>query len=114
MPRNTISVELTFEDDSFEYRDVPAKWVICETCDGDGKRGNPAFDGMAYPGDEDPDFWFEYFNGTYDVRCDECDGTGKVQEPQLEPGEEEDAYWRTLQNKADHAALIASERRLGA
>lgn len=58
----------------------PAKWEICDRCRGNGTHGNPAFDGLSVEisPDHDEEFWDNLRAGWYDVRCDECKGTGKV------------------------------------
>lgn len=85
--------------------EIPQKWVICDRCDGNGKHDHPAFsNGISQEQfDEDPDFRDDYFAGHYDVRCEECHGSGKVLADDLsglsdeviaalEDAEEEEAY----------------------
>lgn len=73
MPRTIV-----FMDEVGEIK-LPAAWAICTRCRGDGKHGNPAFDGMSTNEfAEDPEFAERYFAGDYDVRCRTCNGTGKV------------------------------------
>lgn len=84
----TINLELydTNEDVMVEHR-VPAKWVICHRCDGNGTHVNPNVDGHGISPeefDEDPDFRENYFAGVYDVRCDAGCTDGKA----LVPNEE--------------------------
>jgi RecJ-like exonuclease len=65
----------------FNFNNLPGKWEICPSCDGNGKHVNPAVDGHGISPEEfaeDPDFAEAYFGGVYDVRCDECGGDGKV------------------------------------
>lgn len=55
----------------------PAKFEVCGTCHGAGKRVDPRIDGNGLSTedfDEDPDFRESYFAGHYDVTCDECQG----------------------------------------
>lgn len=59
-------------------------WVICERCSGHGRVDNPAFSNGITSSEWDE--WGEedrqsYLGGAYDVRCAECDGSGKVQQP---------------------------------
>jgi hypothetical protein len=59
----------------------PMKWEICEHCRGNGKHDHPAFANgitqseMVEMGRDGMD---SYFAGHYDVRCDDCAGTGKI------------------------------------
>ncbi len=75
------------DDEGYEVEDVrmvPARWIICDRCHGVGHHGNPAFDGMSVSTMQeewDPEEIEDLFTGRYDVRCTECQGTGKVQEP---------------------------------
>jgi RecJ-like exonuclease len=70
---------IVFWDEASEY-EIPARWSICTRCEGEGKHGNPAFDGesVARLRDEDPDFLDRLIARDYDVRCRTCNGTGKV------------------------------------
>ncbi len=63
---------------------LPSKWAICECCGGSGHVENPAFsNGFTY--DEfnetfdDEESREDYFAGAYDVACDACESSGKVQ-----------------------------------
>ena len=79
--------EVTFErDDGTEITvQLPAHWVICGTCDGDGKSsahlGAFTQDEWAQ---EDDDFKQDYLDGVYDLPCPECGGSGKVMEIERE------------------------------
>ncbi len=66
---------LTKKGNQFEI-DLPAKRIICPTCDGKGSHVNRAIDGHGLGAEDfdDPDFAESYFAGHYDVRCEECDG----------------------------------------
>lgn len=69
------------EDDPDTPRETQAemaRWEICPDCEGEGKH---VHDALSVPSEEyrdDPDFMEDYFSGAYDVRCERCDGTGKV------------------------------------
>lgn len=75
------------------------KWEICERCEGEGTVVHPAL--SVWTGDdiaEDPDGFADMMAGIHDVRCPECGGTGKVQEPteeELEERRERDEMKRT-------------------
>lgn len=56
---------------------IPVKYELCETCQGKGTIVNPNIDrqGLSREDfDEDPDFAEDYFNGAFDMKCNECDG----------------------------------------
>lgn len=62
-------------------------WMICPACSGDGHCVNPNIDSHGLTAEdfaEDPDFAEDYRNGTYDVRCEACKGSGKIRESHLE------------------------------
>lgn len=91
---------------------LPAKRVVCPRCDGSGVHDHPSFSN-GVSGLDDPDFAKEYFRGTYDVRCEECDGKNivlVVDEDALAP-KMLDRYLRAQDSKSRHEAEIASERR---
>lgn len=58
---------------------LPARWAICDTCDGDGRHSRHL--GAFTEEDldqQDPDFLERYVGGDYDRTCESCHGTGKV------------------------------------
>lgn len=61
-----------------EYVTIPAKYVVCDRCEGEGHHGNPAFDGTSmewwYENDPSGEELDAYIDGRYDVRCAECNG----------------------------------------
>lgn len=61
---------------------LPVRWAICDRCRGNGKVDNPAFSN-GWTGSEwaeqDEDFREGYIRGDYDVLCDTCCGSGKVE-----------------------------------
>jgi hypothetical protein len=62
---------------------MPGKYEVCPRCEGSGKHDHPAFsNGITQEEfDEDPDFREAYFEGHYDVTCEECRGLRVVVEP---------------------------------
>lgn len=60
-----------------ELTNLPA-WMICPDCDGEGTHVNDALSTPSSEMMEDEDFREGYFAGNYDVRCERCDGSGKV------------------------------------
>jgi hypothetical protein len=105
-------------DEDGEPIALPARWEICHRCEGNGTHVNPAVDGWD-PTDwdaNDEDFRENYFAGVYDIRCDQCAGSGKVQVPdpaRLTPAQQE--AWEAWQrDEAEYHAIVAMERRMGA
>lgn len=73
----TWTLVLETDDDEEIEVELPARFEVCDICDGKGKRVNPAIDGhgiSAEEFDEDPDFREDYFAGVYDITCSECNG----------------------------------------
>jgi len=109
------------------------RWVICGCCKGSGQVDHPAFRNgftseeqaeMACDWDAESQTtaWDRYMAGAYDVRCDVCDGTGKVREPDFAtmPRDERLAYVRFLRNQREEVEVdriicmeMAAERRMG-
>lgn len=58
--------------------EIPAKYEVCETCEGKGSHVNPSIDSNGITASEmdelGPDFMEDYVSGVYDVRCNECGG----------------------------------------
>jgi hypothetical protein len=75
-----------------------AELLVCEACNGKGKVGNPAFDGMSVNECNEEfggGFIREYMQGYYNVKCCCCNGSGKELYPTTPEGikawdEEED------------------------
>jgi hypothetical protein len=110
---------------------VPAKWVICQACEGCATdRGRSVeCDGGGFTAsewndacDEDPDcdgepgFARKYFSGYYDRPCEPCNGLGRVQvidEDLADPAIVAELA-QAANDDADYRALCAAERRMGA
>lgn len=71
---------------------IPAKFVVCDRCEGVGSHTNPNVDGNGISAEEfeqDPEFRENYFSGLYDVACEECKGARVIAVPdeeQVDPG----------------------------
>jgi LSD1 subclass zinc finger protein len=65
-----------------EHRDFPGHFEVCPACRGHGKYVNPSIDGNGLSEDcvGDSDFMDEYRRGSYDVRCECCQGQKVVWE----------------------------------
>ena len=62
---------------------LPTCWAICECCDGNGHVENPSFSNGFTSSEffelfDDEESREAYFNGVYDVVCNDCEGVGKV------------------------------------
>jgi DnaJ-class molecular chaperone len=55
---------------------MSARWMICQTCSGDGSHSRAL--GVVDPNDFDPEEWERYIGGGYDQTCGTCGGSGKV------------------------------------
>jgi RecJ-like exonuclease len=92
----------------------PQKWEICCRCKGEGKHDHPAFaNGITQSEMRGMD---SYFAGHYDVRCDACDGSGKVRVTDVDAmTSAERAQWDAeageRREEAEAARYIAAERR---
>jgi len=63
---------------------IPIKMVVCTTCDGRGNYVNPNIDshGLSQDDfDQDPEFFEHYHSGTYDIRCEHCQGQNVIPWP---------------------------------
>jgi DnaJ-class molecular chaperone len=109
----------TYINDEDEEVQLPTHWQICDTCRGEGTRVNPAIDGNGldpHDPDLDEDFWDNYWGGTYDVKCSDCDGLGRVKvvnEEALSP-EVLAAYHEHLRDYHETEAIYRQERMMGA
>ena len=111
----TITVH---DDEGDEPRRLPARWEICDICQGSGTRDHPAFaNGVDFSDDDDGEFREAYFAGRYDVPC-ECEN-GKVLVPDERrfAAADVETYRMHLdyrRNCTAQAAAQAAERRMGA
>lgn len=114
--KNKTIVTADFTDKSGQdyEMEVKTKRVICDRCDGLGTHDHPAFSN-GVDGLDDLDFAEEYFNGAYDVRCEECHGEKiilDVDEDALSKEELED-YYRAQDNAQWSEAERRAELRMG-
>ena len=107
------------------FRTRHLKWEICRCCAGNGRVDHPAFsNGITSSewAEMSPDEQDTYMSGGYDVNCEPCSGTGKVQVPDVSLmsfGEKRE-YVHYLRDQAEErridreiAAEVAAERRMG-
>ena len=79
--KNMTATVTVYEEDCEEDVEVPISYEVCPTCDGKGSHVNPSIDCNGLTAEdfyEDPDLAEDYFNGTYDVACYECNGNRVV------------------------------------
>lgn len=82
------------------------KWIICPTCNGEGKYVNPNIDSNGLSAEDfadDPDFAESYFKGDYDVSCRTCGGRGSILRSAWKGKQ------KALQQAADDRRLAALE-----
>jgi hypothetical protein len=91
-------------DDDEPRRDSSA-WMICPTCNGDGKhsRALGAYSMEEFQNQFDPDEQAAYFAGAYDSTCDPCKGSGKIRESQLHRHNEQLAHERMWERGVNDA-----------
>lgn len=72
--------DIEMGDDDDDFVDVPAKWVICGVCHGDGAHSGHlgAITADEWHDNWSPDEQDDYMAGVYDKTCDNCEGEGKV------------------------------------
>lgn len=64
-----------------EEVELPGKWVICLTCEGNGRVLTASMRSVTYTAEDmaaDPEFFKKMKAGHYDVICEKCLGAGKV------------------------------------
>lgn len=111
------------DPDTEQELEIPAKYEVCDRCEGRGAHVDPAIDGNGLSREDfdgDPDFKESYFSGHYDVRCRDCDGKRVELHPdwaKMTP-EQREAYERYSQGERDWRAAsraeMMAERRMGA
>lgn len=97
-------------------------WKICCRCEGAGKVDHPAFSNGITSSEWtewDQDDRENYMRGTYDVRCEACKGSGKIQVPDVRSATFAEKrvlveQRRDERESAECDAMQAAERRMGA
>jgi hypothetical protein len=106
------------EDGSEIEIELPGEYVVCSNCRGKGTHVNRAIDGNGLSAQDfadDPDFERDYFNGVYDVPCDDCHGKRvmlAVDHAQADPSDLK-KYYVMQQDEAAYQAECDFERRMG-
>lgn len=108
-----------------KVRNSKMKWAICDCCEGHGKVEHPAFSNgftSSEWADMSEDEHDSYMRGDYDVKCEACDGLGRVEVPNVaemtfaeKRALVEQRREARLDAKIDReiAAEYAAERRMG-
>ncbi len=100
---------------------LPARLVVCGTCNGKGSHVNPSIDshGLGQEDfDEDPDFAEAYFSGHYDVTCYDCGGQNVVpelDEDRCTPEQKQalETHYEWQREEARYEAECRMERMMG-
>lgn len=97
--------------------DLPTRWEICPTCQGEGK--SSAYLGAFTAEDmyeEGPEFIEEYCRGDYDRACDACSGAGKIRVVDEEriPSDLRALYEEQMREEMDYQSMCRMERMMGA
>lgn len=94
--------------------ELPAHWVICGACGGEGKELYGSLKGADVTNmiAEDPEFGEAYRAGRYDVPCSCCNGLGKVLEVDEERlGAHQRTFWqRHLESRRAELAEDIADR----
>lgn len=77
--------KIEVEDEDGVTHDLPIIWVVCPTCNGNGKYVNPSIDSHGISSEEWVNEWSDderemYMSGAYDVTCEECRGRTTILE----------------------------------
>lgn len=120
--RNRFTVEVSGEDDGGDYSEeitLPAKFEVCDGCQGKGTHVHRAIDGNGITASEwgewDQDDREDYMGGRYDVTCEDCGGRNVM--PVVDwasvPDEIAKRVRAQLDSDAEYAAERAHELRMG-
>lgn len=103
--------------------DLPATYVVCRRCEGEGTHVNEAVDGHGITAEEWERDWDDesreaYFAGRYDVACTVCNGKRVTLEVDFDALKRQDPalaerYEQHLREEAEYRAQRAYERRYG-
>ena len=116
-----VMLFVLYEDDGTEKEIwVPAKYEVCDACNGRGKYVNPGIDSGGITGEEmselGDDFLEDYMGGTYDVTCDLCDGRNVMltADDSAISKDIREKWYAHEDEQASYEAELAAERRFGA
>lgn len=114
-----LCVPLEDEEGCESVYEFPCKFVVCDRCGGKGKHVHPSIDQDGLTSKdfaEDPDFFFAYLDGVYDIQCQECNGKRVTPEICEEAADKEALkLLNSWQNaEAEYRQASSAERRNGA
>ncbi len=97
---------------------LPAKWVVCDVCDGKGTVVNPSIDCGGLTGEDfadDPDFANDYMSGVYDQPCNRCQGRTTISVVDRDRCDADllAAYDEAVKDEADAEAAQRAELAMG-
>lgn len=115
----TVTVEDPETGDEIEVA-IPARFEVCDRCEGRGTHVNPAVDGNGLSQEDfdgDPDLRENYFGGMYDVSCEDCGGKRVVLVPDEKNADSEtkkliEAHHNRQREAAEWAAADSYTRRM--
>lgn len=124
MPSITIEIDDCYgvvTDENGNIR-LPAKWTICDDCEGEGHHAKHLGDMTQRDIDEGfHEVYEDYMAGFYDRQCESCEGAGKVVVVDVEACERDDNLRKALEAKRqmdqfdlDERRAVALERAFGA
>lgn len=119
VPARLEDEEGVYEGDVDEDVELPARFVVCTTCEGHGTHVNPSIDANGITGDEwaqwDEEDRVSYLEGRYDVVCADCGGARVV--PEIDEARADPATLERVQKQLEQTAhmdaIEAHERRMG-
>ena len=120
MARQLKLTFVAYDDDCETTYSAPAKYEVCERCEGTGSHSNPSIDGNGITASEwdewDDDSRQMYLSGGYDVRCTVCNGERVVLTINRERCEPNilAAYDAHIASEREYEREVYSERRMEA
>ena len=117
---NTITISYTiYDEEDYETEkelELPAKFEICDLCEGRGSVVNPSIDAGGISEDEfdaDPEFRESYSSGAYNISCTKCGGRGRNPVVNYEKLSEEQKkeFDQYQHDKAEEARDAENDRR---
>lgn len=118
-----ININWENEDGLEIVTSVPARFEVCNNCDGEGKHLHNSIRYVDFTPEEmseDHDFKNDYFNGAYDVVCETCNGRTTVLKPYRHDFLSEDQknaldyIDRQQEENENYRRICEAERRMGA
>jgi hypothetical protein len=117
---NTITISWTdYDEEDYEVEKelkLPARFELCDLCEGKGKVVNPSIDagGLSRDDfDEDPGFEEDYHSGRFDIHCPQCQGKRVIPAVDYErlSGEEKKEFDQYVHDQEEAARDAEADRR---